>query len=128
MTKIRFRLGNFVCVVGECVVDAAAVNVQILAQMLHGDTGAFNVPAGIADTPGRIPFQGLVFKLGLGKPEDKVILIALVFIYHENMQDELISLWDKHDFVSIMARLLKFADNPILDTDGSRSGGDRFFF
>ena len=40
--------------------------------------------------------------------------------YHENMQDELISLWDKHDFVSIMARLLKFADNPILDTDENR--------
>ena len=40
--------------------------------------------------------------------------------YHENLQDELISLWAKHDFMSIMARLLKFADNPILVTDENR--------
>jgi hypothetical protein len=63
---------------GKGVVYAAAVNVQILAQMLHGDAGALDVPAGIAHAPGRVPFQGLILKLGLGEPQHKVVFVALV--------------------------------------------------
>ena len=37
--------------------------------------------------------------------------------YHDNLQEDLISLWDKHDFVSIMMRLLDMADSPILMDD-----------
>ena len=37
--------------------------------------------------------------------------------YRDNLQEDLISLWDKHDFVSIMMRLLDMADSPILMDD-----------
>ena len=79
--QIAFGLGDLIGVMGECVVNAAAVDVQILAQVLHGDAAALNVPAGITHTPGGIPFQGLVFKLGFGKPEDKVVAVALVGVF-----------------------------------------------
>ena len=40
--------------------------------------------------------------------------------YHDNLQEQLISLWEKHDFISIMIRLLKMADDPILINDENR--------
>ena len=80
VAQIAFGLGNLIGMVGEGVVDAAAVKIQIVAQMLHGNAGALNVPAGIAHTPGRIPLEGLILKLGLCKPQHKVILILLVFV------------------------------------------------
>ena len=40
--------------------------------------------------------------------------------YHKYLQSNLISLWEKHDFVSIMSRLLEMADNPILINDDNR--------
>ena len=79
VTEVAFALGDFVGVVGEGVVDAAAVQVQILAVVLHGDAGALNVPAGIADAPGRVPFERLILELGLCKPQDEVVLVALVY-------------------------------------------------
>ena len=39
------------------------------------------MPAGIAHAPGRVPLKGLVFKLALGKPENKVILVPLVGVF-----------------------------------------------
>ena len=87
MAQIGLRLGDFVGVVGESVIDAAAVNIQVLAQVLHGDAGALNVPAGVAHAPGRIPLQGLVLKLGLGEPEDKVVLVALVAVLLHALTD-----------------------------------------
>ena len=80
MTQVAFGLGDFIGMMGEGVVDTAGMDVQVLAQMLHGNAGAFNMPTGVANAPGGIPFQRLVFKLRLGKPEDKVILIALIGI------------------------------------------------
>ena len=56
VAQICLGLSDLVGVVGECVINAAAVDIQILTKVLHGDTGALNVPAGIADTPGGIPF------------------------------------------------------------------------
>ena len=44
----------------------------------QGDAGALDVPAGVAHPPGGVPLQGLVLKLGLGEPEDEVVLVALV--------------------------------------------------
>ena len=38
------------------------------------------MPAGVSPAPGRIPHQSLIFKLALGKPEHKIMRIALVFI------------------------------------------------
>ena len=87
MAQVAFRLGDLVGVVGEGVVDAAAVEVQIFAVILHGDAGALNVPAGIANAPRRIPLQSLILKLGLGEPEDEVILVQLVGVLLHALTD-----------------------------------------
>ena len=87
MAKGCLALGDLVGVVGEGVVDAAAVDVQILAQMLHADAGALDVPAGIAHAPGGVPFEGLVLELGLGEPEDEVVLVALVGVLLHALAD-----------------------------------------
>ena len=55
--------------------------------MLHGDAGALDVPAGVAHTPGGIPFQGLILELGLGEPKDKVVLVALVAVLLHALTD-----------------------------------------
>ena len=81
LAKVTFRLSNFIGMVGEGVIDSAAMDVKILAEMFHGNAGALDMPAGITDTPGGIPLQSLVFKLGFGEPEDKVILVTLVGIF-----------------------------------------------
>ena len=73
--------------VRERIVDAAAVDIQILAQILEGNAGALDVPAGIADAPGRIPLERLVLKLGLGEPEHKVVLVALVRVLFHALAD-----------------------------------------
>ena len=39
------------------------------------------MPARIPPPPGTVPNERLIFKLALGKPEDKVVGVALVFIY-----------------------------------------------
>ena len=67
VSQVALALGDLVGVVGEGVVDAAAVDVQPLAQIFHGDAGALDVPAGIAHAPGGVPLEGLILKLGLGK-------------------------------------------------------------
>ena len=76
----RLTLRYLVCMMGECVVNTAAVYVKILAEVLSGNTGALDVPTGIANTPRRIPLKLLVIKLRLGKPENKVRLILLVAV------------------------------------------------
>ena len=68
---------------GEGIVDAAAVNVQILTKMLHGDAAALNVPPRIANTPGRVPFQCLIFEFGFGEPKNKVVAVALVGVFFD---------------------------------------------
>ena len=73
-------LGNLIGVMRESIIDTAAVDIQILAQVLQRNTGALNMPTGITNAPGRIPLQRLIFKFTLGKPKDKVILIALICI------------------------------------------------
>ena len=53
--------GDFVFVVREGEIDAAGVNVERLAEILHGHGGAFDVPAGTARADGCLPkkFAGL---------------------------------------------------------------------
>ena len=80
VAQIALRLGDLVGMVGEGVVHAAAVEIQILAVVLHGDTGALDVPAGVAHAPRGIPLQGLILELGLGEPQHKVVLVALVHV------------------------------------------------
>ena len=45
------------------------------------------MPAGVTHAPGRIPLEGLVLKLGFGKPQDKVILVPLVGILLHALPD-----------------------------------------
>ena len=63
VSEIRLGLSDLVSVVGEGVVDTAAVDVEIIAEVLHGNTGALNVPAGVADTPGGVPLERLILEL-----------------------------------------------------------------
>ncbi len=80
MPQIGLALGDFIGVVGENIVHAAAVDIHVFAQMLHTDAGAFNMPTGVSHSPGTLPFQGLVLKLGFGKPQHKVVAVFLVGI------------------------------------------------
>jgi hypothetical protein len=63
------------------------VEVQVLAQIFHGDAGALNVPAGIAHPPGGVPLEGLILELGLGEPKDKVVFVALVGVLFHALPD-----------------------------------------
>ena len=87
VAQAALGLGDLVGVVGEGVVDAAAVDVQVLAQVLHGDGRALDMPPRVAHTPGGIPLEGLILELGLGEPEDKVVLIALVGVLLHALPD-----------------------------------------
>ena len=87
VAQVRLRLGDLVGMVGESVVDAAAVDVQVLPQILHGDTGALDVPAGVSHPPGGVPLEGLILELGLGEPQHKVVLVALVGVLLHALTD-----------------------------------------
>ena len=45
------------------------------------------MPAGIAHAPGGVPLQGLILKLGLGEPEDEVVLVPLVGVLFYALTD-----------------------------------------
>ena len=51
LSRRPFALSNFIFVVRKRQIDAAGVNIQRLAKILHGHRGAFNVPtrAALAD-------------------------------------------------------------------------------
>ena len=80
MAEIGLALCDLVGVVREGVVDAAAVDIQPLAQLLYAYAGALDVPAGIAESPRALPLHLLILELGLGDPEHKVGLVALVSV------------------------------------------------
>ena len=74
----RLALGDFVLVMGEDQVLPASVNVQALAQVGHGHTGAFNVPAGTARPPRAFPRR----LAGAGAlPQGEVHGVFLVLVY-----------------------------------------------
>ena len=45
------------------------------------------MPAGIAHAPGGVPLEGLILELGLGEPEDEVVLVALVGVLLHALPD-----------------------------------------
>src|SRR5579863_2184069 len=51
----RFALRNFVFMMGKDVIDAARVDVEMQAKILHRHGAALDVPAGEASPPGAIP-------------------------------------------------------------------------
>ena len=78
VSNICLGLCDFISVVGERVVDTAAVDIKVFAKVLHADTRAFDMPTGIADAPRRIPLKLLRIELGLCKPKHEVCLVSLV--------------------------------------------------
>ena len=55
LAGVRLRLDQLVLVVGEDQVEAAAVDVEVAAQVLHAHGRAFDVPAGPPRPPGALP-------------------------------------------------------------------------
>ena len=77
---VCLALGNLVGVVGERIVDSAAVNVQLFAQIFQRDAGALNMPAGITDSPRAFSFKLLGIKFGLCEPKHKIRLVSLICV------------------------------------------------
>lgn len=73
-------LGNFVFVVREDEVDAAGMEVEVVAEIFLNHGRAFEVPAGAAFAPGRVPSVFAVFG-AIRLPENEVAYaVFLVFI------------------------------------------------
>ena len=62
VTEVSLTLRNFIGVVGESVVNAAAVNIKVFAVVLAADSRTLNVPAGIANAPRTFPLKLLRVK------------------------------------------------------------------
>ena len=80
MPAIGLGLGDFVGVVGESVVYAAAVDIEPVAELAHGNGAALDVPTGVSEPPRRLPLELLILELGLCEPEHEIRLVALGFI------------------------------------------------
>ena len=76
----RLRLGQFVFMVGEDQVLAAAVQVEGLPQVMHAHGGALDVPARPPGAPGAVPgrFPGLG-----GLPQDKIQGILFIGVHFD---------------------------------------------
>ena len=75
-----FALGDLVLVVGECEVDAAGVDVEVVLEVLHAHGRALEVPAGAALAPWALPEDVAVAGFA-AFPEDEVCHgVALVFV------------------------------------------------
>ena len=85
--KVCLALRDLVGMVRKDVVNAAAMDVKMLAEMLHRDAGALDVPAGVANAEGAVPLQLLIVKLRLGEPKNEVGLVALVGILVDPLAD-----------------------------------------
>ena len=73
-----FALCYLALVVREDVIDAAGVYVELIAEILDGHGGAFNVPAGEALSPGAGPLDRPA-RLG-GLPEREVARVVLEWV------------------------------------------------
>ena len=57
VTEISLALRYFVGVVRESVVNAAAMDIKVLAEIFERNSRALDVPARISDAPRAVPFQ-----------------------------------------------------------------------
>src|SRR5579872_5179735 len=55
LTRVTLALGYFVFVMGENVIDAAGMDVEMRSQVLHGHGAALDMPAGETTAPRAIP-------------------------------------------------------------------------
>ena len=122
VADVALGLRDLVRVVREGVVDAAAVDVQILAEVLHRDAGALDVPAGVADAPRGIPLERLILKLGLGEPEHKVVLVALIAVFLDAFADadsEIVRVVDEADGINLRTRIVSVEKSDAQGDPGS---------
>ena len=87
MTDVSFALSNFVRMMRESVVDAAAVDIKIFAEIFHAYTGTFDMPAGITDSPWTVPFKLLIVEFRLCEPENEIGFIAFIAILLNSFTD-----------------------------------------
>ena len=57
VTEKSLTLCNFVCVMGESIVNAAAVNVKIFTAVLVADARTSDVPARLTYAPRALPLE-----------------------------------------------------------------------
>ncbi len=77
----RLGLRDLVGVMDRHVVDAAAVDVELLAEVLQRHGAALDVPARVAPAPRRVPEHGLVPELGPREPQHEVVGVALALVH-----------------------------------------------
>ena len=87
MSQICFALGDLICVVGERVVYASAVDIEVFPQVFHAYAGALDMPAGISHAPGAFPFKLLIVEFGFGEPQNEVRFVPLVGIFFHALAD-----------------------------------------
>ena len=75
LSKGGFALGDFVFVMGEDIVHATGVDIELFAQVLGSHGRTFDVPAWESFTPRAIPFQ-VAARFG-GFPQGKVAGVPL---------------------------------------------------
>ena len=80
VTDISLALCYFVGVVRESIVNAAAMDIKVLAEIFERDCRALDVPSGISHAPRAVPFQLLRIELRLCEPKHEISLVALVSV------------------------------------------------
>ncbi len=75
-----FGLRDLIGVMNRDMIDPAAVDVEMLAQIFARHGGAFDMPAGKAHAPGGRPFHHLIGIFRLGEPQHEVRGIPLARI------------------------------------------------
>ena len=75
--RASFRLGDFIFMMRENQIAAAAMEIKSLSQIMDRHGGAFNVPAGTSLSPGTFPERFTRFG---PLPESKIAGIAFSLI------------------------------------------------
>src|SRR5690606_31349312 len=73
----RFRLSQFVLMMRKHQVEAAAVDIERLTEVLHAHGGTFNMPAGPPRSPGTVPRR---LPLARAFPECEVGRVAFAIV------------------------------------------------
>ena len=83
------------------MVNPAAVNIKMFAQIFHRHGRAFDMPPRITSAPLRIPLQDLVFEFRRSKPQHKVRRITLVSIgFHPRPMHQILAVLPREISVS----------------------------
>ena len=81
LSSCSLGLCNLICMVYRNGINTTAVDIKMLAKILHRHSRAFNMPARISSAPWRIPGHCLSSKFRVSEPENKILGILFVRIY-----------------------------------------------